>query len=134
MVTRSPFLTPRAFSTLAKRQTSACSCVVGELFVVLRIVAFPDDGRLIAALGEMAVDAVVTDVQRAVLEPLDRHVVRVVGGVLHLAEGLDPVDALGLLGPETVRVLDRSLIHLLVFGVVDEGALPPFGRYVIDLF
>ena len=33
--------------------------LVGELLVVLRIVAFPEDGGLVAAFGQMAVDAVV---------------------------------------------------------------------------
>ena len=43
MVTRSPFLTPLAFSTLAMRQTSACSCAVGERVVRSAVVALPDD-------------------------------------------------------------------------------------------
>src|SRR5262249_4504931 len=107
--------------------------LVGKLFVVLRIVALPQDGRLVAALGKMAVDAVVADVQRAVLEPFDRHVAGVVGGVLDLAERLDPVEALGLLTPETVRILDRAHVHFLVLGFVHVGAFPPIGRNVIDL-
>ena len=81
----------------------------------------------------MAVDAVVGGVERAVLEPFDRDVARVVGRVLDLAERLDPVDALGLLGPEPVRVLDRALVHLLVLGVVDEAALLPLGRNLVNL-
>src|SRR4029079_15791757 len=107
--------------------------LLSEFFVVLRIVAFPENGGLVTAFGQVTVDAVVASVERAVLEPLDRDVVRVVGGVLHLAEGLDPVDALGVFGPEAVRVLDRTVVHLLVFGVADESALLPFSRHVIDL-
>src|SRR5262249_29177256 len=107
--------------------------LVGKLFVVLRIVALPQDGRLVTALGKMAVDAVVADVQRAVLEPFDRHVAGIVGGVLDLAERLDPVDALGLLAPETVRILDRACVHFLVLGFIHVGAFPPIGRNVIDL-
>ena len=80
----------------------------------------------------MAVDAVIGGVQDAVLEPFDRDIARRVGGVLDLAEGLDPVDALGLLGPELVRVGDRGRVHLLVLGVVEEGALLPFRRDVVD--
>src|SRR3569833_1933556 len=96
MVTRSPFLTPCFFRTLATRETS--------------------------------VDAVEAGVQRAVLEPLDRDVVRIVGGVLHLGEGLDPVDALGVLGPEAVRVLDRARVHLLVIADYAKAAIIPYGR------
>ncbi len=46
-------------------------------------------------------------------------------GVLDLVPGLDPVDALGLLGPEPFRVLDRLLVHLLVSGVIAPGLLRP---------
>ncbi len=106
--------------------------LVGKLLVVLGIVTFPDDCGLVTALGDMAVDAVVAGVERSILEPFDRDIVRVVGGVLDLAERLDPVDAPGLLGPEAVRVLDRTGIHFLVFGVVDEGAFAPFDRHIVD--
>src|SRR5262249_56186131 len=81
----------------------------------------------------MAVDAVVANVQRAILEPFDRNVVWVVGGVLDLAEGLDPVDALGLLGPEAVRILDRASVEILVFAIVHMGALAPLGCHVLNL-
>ncbi len=107
---------------------------VGEFLVVFRIVAFPQDGGLVAALGEVAIDAIVAGVQRAILEPFDRDIVRVVGGVLDLAERLDPVDALGLLGPEAVRVLDRTRVHLLILGVIGVGPFAPVGRNVIDFF
>src|SRR5262249_18418082 len=50
-----------------------------------------------------------------------------------LAEWLDPVDALGLLAPETVRILDRACVHFLVLGFIHVGAFPPIGRNVIDL-
>ena len=53
---------------------------------------------------QVAVDAVVGDVGGAVLEPFDRDVVFGERGVLDLAERLEPVDALSLLGPEAVRI------------------------------
>jgi hypothetical protein len=86
----------------------------------------------LARFGRMAVDAVVGGVERAVLEPFDRDVAGV-GRVLDLAERLDPVDALGLLAPEAVRVFHRALIHLLVLGFVDEAALLPLGWNLVDL-
>src|SRR5262245_57911497 len=82
----------------------------------------------------MTVNAVVANIERAVLEPFDRDIVWRVGGALHLGERLDPVDALGMCGPETVRILDRTVVHLPVLGIVDESAFPPFSRHVIDLF
>ena len=96
------------------------------------IVALPDDRGLVAALLEMAVDAVPGDVEDAVLEPFDRDVAGREGDVLDLGEGLHPADALGLLGPEAVGIADRARIHLLVLGVVDIGALGPIRGHVVN--
>ena len=106
---------------------------IGDVLRLGRIVALPDDGGLVAALVEMAVDAVPGDVEHAVLEPFDRDIAGREGGVLDLGEGLDPVDALGLLGPEAVGVLDRARIHVAVLVLVDKGALGPFRGYVVNL-
>jgi hypothetical protein len=54
------------------------------------------------------------------------------GGVLHLGEGLDPVDALAVLAPERLGVVDRLRVGVLVFRVVDIGALGPFGADGVD--
>ena len=133
MVTRSPLLDAAGFEHIGEAADVGVQLLVGDLLVVLGIVAFPDDGGLVAALGEMAIDAIVGGVERAVLEPFDRDVMRVERGVLDLGEGLDPIDALGLFGPEAVRILDRARVHLIVLGVVDQSALLPIGRNVIDL-
>src|SRR4051794_35936778 len=81
----------------------------------------------------MAIDAVVGGIERPVLEPFDRDVAGAEARVLDLMEGVHPVDALALLRPEAVRVLDRARIHLLIFRVVDEGALLPLRRNAVDL-
>ncbi len=94
-----------------------------------RIVRLPEDGGLVAALVEMPVDAVGRDVEFAVLEPLDRDVRCVEGGVLDLGERLDPVEPLGLLGPEAFGVHHRAPVHLVVFCPVDKGAPGPLGRH-----
>jgi len=47
---------------------------VGDVFGLRGIVALPDDRGLVAALVEMAVDAVPGRVEDAVLEPFDRDV------------------------------------------------------------
>src|SRR5580704_5061937 len=73
------------------------------------------------------------DVGDAVLEPLDRDAMRIVGSVLDLGERLEPVDALAVLAPKGVRVLDRARIHVAVLLVVDEGALAPRNGDLVDL-
>ena len=106
---------------------------VGDLLVLGRVVALPDDRHLVAALVEMAIDAVVGDVEGAVLEPFDRYVVGIVGGVLHARERLDPIDPASVLTPEAIRVLDGGRIHLLVLGVVHIGARLPVGRDLVNV-
>src|SRR5262249_4898349 len=100
---------------------------------VLGIIAFPDDCHLVAALLKMSVDAIVGDIGDAVLVPFDRHILWIVGGVLDLARRLEPVDALGFLGPESIGVLDRALVHGAVVVFLDKGAAEPIGRNVIQL-
>src|SRR5271163_4311801 len=81
----------------------------------------------------MTIDAIVGDVGDAVLEPFDRHVVRVEGNVLDLGIGLEPLDALAVLAPERIRVLQGVRVHLFVLRRVDPGALGPIDGNLIDL-
>ena len=90
---------------------------VGEARVLARLVAFPYDGRLVAARLEMAVDAVMHDVGLAAFEPLDGH-----GALPHIVVvGPDPVpfpepvERFRLLGPEGLRVGDGTLVFPPVF-------------------
>src|SRR5215467_587533 len=106
---------------------------VGDLAVLLWVVAFPDDGDLIAAPREMAIDAVVRHVSDAVLEPFDRYVVWIKRRVLDPGEWLEPVDAFGFPAPEAVRILDRTLVHGGISRAIDVGALAPFGGNFVDL-
>ncbi|MNF52087.1 hypothetical protein D3C84_334270 [compost metagenome] len=87
---------------------------VSDVATLGRIIAFPDNRDLIAALGEVTVQAVVGNVQGAIGEPLDVDMVVVERGLLHRGERFDPVEALGLFAPEAVRVDDRLLVHGLV--------------------
>jgi hypothetical protein len=103
--------------------------LVGDDLAFGRVVAFPDDRRLVAARRQMPVDTVRGHVKRTVLKPLDVDVVVIVGGVLHLGEGLDPVDALAVLAPEPVRVLDGLLVHFQIFGIVHVRMRRDLGRH-----
>ena len=133
MVTRSPFLTLRVRRMLANLADLVVQLAIGDVLRLRGIVALPDDRGLVAALVEMPVDAVPGDVEHAVLEPFDRDLAGREGGVLDLGEGLDPVDALGLFGPEAVGIADRARIHFAVLGLVDKGALGPFRGHVVNL-
>ena len=129
MVTRSPRLTPLRLQHVGEAADILVQLAIGDVLRFLRrVVGLPDDGGLLAALLQVAVDAVGGDVERAVLEPFDRDVGIGEGGVLDARIGLDPVEALALLAPELVGLLDALRVELLVFVLVDEGALFPLLR------
>ncbi len=88
---------------------------VGDLAVFVRVVAFPDDGDLVAAGLEVAVEAVVGDVEGAALEPIDMQVILVERPVECGVPFLEPGQVFfGLLAPEAGGIIHRALVHFLV--------------------
>ena len=66
-----------------------------------------DQRRLVGALGQVAVHRVVAQVGLAANEPFGKRRIAVIANLL----GRDfPVHQLGLLGPESVAVVDRALV------------------------
>jgi hypothetical protein len=63
---------------------------VRDLQVTTGIIALPDQRNIIAFRLKMPVDAVVTDVQRAIVEPANMQIVLRVGDILDLRKWLDP--------------------------------------------
>ena len=86
---------------------------VGEHARIARL-ALPDDGRFIAPRGmRVAVDAVVGDVQLAADEPFHPgHI-----PVQHLVPGREPVQLLGFLGPESLRIAQGAFVNVRVAGI-----------------
>ncbi len=95
---------------------------IGDRLRFVGAVAFPDDGDCVGLRRGVTIDAIVSDVQFAIFEPLDRDIVRVEGRVLHLGEGFGPVQPKRLLTPEALGVFDGAAIHRLVFGIIDRAA------------
>src|SRR5262245_20545434 len=94
-----------------------------------RLVGLPEDRDLIRARREVAVDAIVRDVELRAFEPSEptgRHV-----GFANSVPTLGPIDELVcLFGPECVRFRDRATVHLPVLRVVDVRlALPLLGNW-----
>src|SRR5690606_19850106 len=52
---------------------------------------------------------------------------RIVGDVLDLGVGPEPVDPLALLRPKALRIVDRTPVHLLVSALVDVRIAGEFG-------
>ena len=90
-----PSCTPSDFSTLANLDTSDQQLLVGERADFARL-AFPDDGGLVLAPGrDVAVQAVVGDVDLAADEPLGARQLP----FEHLVPRLEPVQLAGDLAP-----------------------------------
>jgi hypothetical protein len=89
------------------------------------LVRLPDDRDGVALLGEMAVDAVGSDVELAIVEPFDVEVglrERPVAGDRRCG---DPVEPLGrLIEPEAAGVACRCLVQLFIFFWVETGVRP----------
>ncbi|MNV69135.1 hypothetical protein D3C71_1620300 [compost metagenome] len=82
-------------------------------------VRFEQQGDLVAAFVELAIQAVDAGVELAVFEPFDAEIVELVADVLDAGRFLEPVQALGGLAPEGIRMLHRFAVELLVRVLVD---------------
>jgi hypothetical protein len=105
---------------------------VGDVAGDLRIVTLPDDRGVVPFGRQVAVQAVVAHVGGTVLVPLDVHVARPIGHVLDLGIGLEPVDALALLAPKALGIVDRLGVELEIGGFVAPGALGELLRHRKD--
>ena len=100
--------------------------------LVIGFVGFPDNGGLIAALGQMAIQAVGRHIEHAVFVPAHMQVTGVEGHITDLGERLDPVEALADTPPECIRIGNRLGIHLGIFGFVNPGICGECGRHGIE--
>ncbi len=110
-----------AFQHVGRAADAGMQFAVGDLLGGLTgLVRFPENGRLVAALREMAVEAVGGDIQLPALKPANIHVVRAKGAILHPLPRTIPCQQLpGLLRPEMIRVSQRGLVEPLVGRPVD---------------
>ena len=86
------------------------------------IIGFPDDRDIIAALGQMTVNAIGGNVENAVFKPFDRHIRIFERGVLDLFGKRHPIQTLGLFAPKSIRIGDRALVHFIVLLLGRMGA------------
>ena len=122
MQTRSPFATPSFFKPFANFWTSRYSSPVGVDPLLVGVFALPDQCHLVAPVAQhVPVEAVVRDVGLAVDEPF---CVRVVP-LAHFIIGGEPVEFLGDMVPEFVRVLDKLVVGP---GVIPHPAVHAVGR------
>jgi hypothetical protein len=79
-----------------------------------RIVAFEDDRGLVAARGQVTIQAVGRDVELAIVVPADVQVVRIEGNIANMRGLFRPIQPFGDAAPETLRILHRFGVLSLV--------------------
>ncbi|MNS73215.1 hypothetical protein D3C72_1066480 [compost metagenome] len=85
----------------------------------IRAVRLEQQGGLVATLFQLTVQAVHAGVELAIFEPLDVEVGQVVADVLDLRRLARPVQPLGGLAPERIRIGHRGLVLLFIGILVD---------------
>jgi len=118
------FPKPQRLQNIGKLADFFMQLPVSDEFADGRIVRFPDEGDLIAAFFQMAVQAVVAHIQFAVGKPLDLNIA-LKRAFFHLRPGFEPIQTLGMLTPEAFGILDRLFIHLQILVVVHPGCFSP---------
>src|SRR3546814_7328407 len=81
-------LHPARFERIGKAADLAVELAVGQLAACLRgIVGLPDDRNIVAALRQMAIEAIGGEVQLAAFEPADVKILRVERSILDRVKG-----------------------------------------------
>ena len=102
---------PLCFQHIGEAADFLVELCIGDDPAFTRIIAFPDDRGLVAALGQMPVYAVGRDVELAVGEPADAEIGFIEAAVIDLRKGGDPVEPLRLIAPEGVGIGQRLRMH-----------------------
>ena len=130
------FFHAKGFQHVGEAAYLAVQLAIGDVPAYVGVVAFPDDRDLVAARGEMAVEAAGGGIQRAVAEPLDPDVPGEVASE-RLGGMLDPGDAPGFLKPEPGGIGFRAGAHggVGVGGVAGPGRdLGFYGDELVHIF
>jgi len=106
---------------------------IGVNFPVVGIVAFKNDRGFVFLGSQMAVEAVIADVELAAFKPFGMDVFRVKRPVRHLifVKGFEPGQSFGChFGPESIGIGNRFFIKLVILRpALDVGFLPDSVRH-----
>ena len=86
---------------------------IGEqAVVIIRVIGFPDDGRLVGLVYQVSVDTVFSDVELCTAEPFDGRLLEI--PIQDLVPGLLPLKMAGHFPPKIFRVFNTFLPCFLV--------------------
>ena len=98
-----------------------------------RVIGFPDQGDVVAALRQMPVEAIGRDVQFAVGEPVDVEIGLVERPVARDLRPLDPIEPPRLFEPKAARIGERATIERFIPRRIVTRPRGPFGRHGIEV-
>ena len=102
--------------------------MIGDMLALSGVIAFPDNSGLAATAFKMAVNAICRYVQRAIFEPLNRHVGMFVRDVFNRFKWFYPINPFPMFGPKADWIFNRLGIKRLVAGLVDMRVFSEFSR------
>jgi len=123
----------QTFQNIREFVDFAIHVVIGVNFPVVGIVAFENDRGLVFLGSQMAVEAVIADVELAAFKPFGINVFRVKRPIryLFLVKGFEPGQSFGChFGPESIGIRNRFLVKLFILRpALDVGFLPDSVRH-----
>ena len=123
------FLNPMFFQYIRKTADFSVELLVGVCTTFCGIIRFPDEGGLILSWAvQMPIKTVVGNINFPTQIPLDTRGVEI--NFSDLVPLFEPMHSFSLLGPKTLRILNRFLIHLLVLFLINQGILK-VGRNIV---
>ena len=126
------FLHAQAAQRVAEPADPVIQLAISDARRFIRVVAFVDERRLVAALRQVTIEAVVGNVQLAVVEPADAEVTRIETDILDLRVRLHPVEPSSHAAPERLRVIHRLGVRLLVILLAKSGLRGERCRHFVE--
>ena len=87
-------------------------CIGEQAVVVIRVIGFPDDRRLVGLVYQVPVNTVFSDVERCAAEPFDGRLLKI--PIQDLVPGLLPLEMAGHIPPKIFRIFNTFLPCFLV--------------------
>ena len=105
---------------------------IGERAALIRLIALPNDGRLVPPRREMPINTVETGVQSPAFKPADVAFREI--PIEHLVPPRGPRhEGVGLFAPETFGIVDRTPVQVAILCLRDMGACPKRFRNRVDI-
>jgi hypothetical protein len=102
-------------------------------FLIVKLIALKNNSGLITSGSQVPVNAVIGNVQRAIVEPANMQIIFVKADIAYLGEGFEPIQPLAMLTPETLVFIDLLNIQSIIVFIGNQSAFTSGCRHRVDL-